>query len=397
MVMVEFGNERNIRKEIWETLKLITKEKDNITRLALYNYIGNLYSALSVIKGRSMYPKRKKILGDLNNYNKFVKSTDFMMDRFLDNFIKNQEFHQDCFNDLLVGIEDVFIKNISGAEYSKQSDYFGEDDFLIVFHDFCQSLGLEKIFYEIFEDKRLFKMSKGIDYDNYLGLTLHNPLTGESRILIDSFDYNLDSMFTLAHEVGHYYDLLEFFGRDKNASFVSYTFKSVFQEVFSRLFERLFLAYLINENIMRDKAIDKFLDLEIINHDYIVSSYILSLLDSEYLNKDMDMDPLKIFKMVSKFFSNAEVVEEYIGNVEFDLMSDINYAYGDFLSMFLKEEVLAEGLDSELVRKFKEIRNKEFNVDFLLREELIPERYIALYKKEVQLINQKSGKTMIKC
>lgn len=388
--MVEFGSAKDIRGEIKKTLKMLKVEKDNTVRLSLYNYIGNLYSALSVIKGRKMYSSEEKVFGDLNNYQIFIRSTDFLRDRFFDNFIKNQEFHQDYFNDLLAGIESTFIRKISGSLYSKQSDYFGENDFFTVFHDFCQSLGLEKIFIDIVEDKRIFKMTRGKGYEDYLGLALYNVMTGKSRILIDSFDYNLDTMFTLAHELGHCYDHLDFVGRDKIDSFISYTFKSVYQEVPGRLFERLFLTYLIDKNIMKEKAIDKFLDFEIINHDYILSLYILSLLDAEYLNNSnyMDLEPLEISKMVSKFFLNAELVEEFIGNTRFDLESDINYVYGDILSMFLKEAVLAEGLDTELMRKLKNIRCREFDKEFLIIEGLTPDRYVDLYEKEVQLIKK---------
>lgn len=388
--MVEFGREKDIKKEIKETLKLIKQEKNNNARLMFYNYIGNLYSALSVIKGKKMYPNERRIFGNLDNYHRFIKRTDFLMDRFTDNFIANQEFHQNYFYDLLFGIESTFIKNIDGSEYSKQSDYFGEVDFLIVFHDFCQSLNLEKLFFEIFNRRRIFKMTKGKEIDNYLGLNLHNIVTGESKILIDSFDYNLDSMFTLAHEMGHYYDQLEFVGRDKIDDYVSYFFKSLYGEVISRLFERLFLTYLVEENIMREKAVDKLIDIEIGNHDFLLSSYILSLLESEYLskNKYMNMSTIGISQMVGKYFMNSEVIEDYLKTAKLDLTSDVTYTYGDIVSMFLKEEVLAEGLDSTLMKKFNEIRCFEFNTEFFLEEKLSPEKYVKLYEREVQLIKK---------
>lgn len=388
--MVEFGTEKDIRREIKDTLKLIKQEKDNNARLMLYNYIGNLYSALSVIKGKKMYPNERKIFGNLDNYHRFIKRTDFLMDKFIDNFIANQEFHQDYFNDLLANIEGIFIKDIDGTEYSKQSDYFGEKDFLIVFHDFCQDLNLEDLFYDIFSNRRIFKMTKGKEMDNYLGMNLHNILTGESKILIDSFNYNLDSMFTLAHEFGHYYDQSEFIGRDKINDYVSYIFKSLYGEVIPRLFERLFLTYLIDNNIMKEKAIDKFIDVEIRNHDFLLSSYILSLLDVDYLSKDryMNMSATGISQRVGKYFINSEVIEDYLKTTMLDLTSDITYTYGDIVSMFLKEEVLAEGLNSKLMKKFDEIRCFEFNADFFLEEGLSPERYAKLYEKEVQFIKK---------
>lgn len=388
--MVEFGREKEIRREIKNTLKLIKQEKDNNARLMFYNYIGNLYSALSVIRGKKMYPNERKIFGNLDNYQRFIKRTDFLMDRFTDNFIANQEFHQDYFNDLLVSIESTFMKNIDGADYSKQSDYFGEDDFLTVFHDFCQMLNLEDLYYDIFGNRRIFKMTRGKKFDNYLGMNLHNIMTGESKILIDSFDYNLDSMFTLAHESGHYYDQFEFIGRDKINDYVSYFFKSLYGEVIPRLFERLFLTYLIDNNIMQEKAIDKFIDVEIRNHDFLLSSYIMSLLEDRYLVKDryMNLSDSNISQMVGKYFMNSEVIEDYLRTTRLNLTSDITYTYGDIVSLFLKEEVLAEGLDSTLMKKFNEIRCLEFNTDFFVKEGLSPERYAKFYEREVQLIKK---------
>lgn len=388
--MVEFGTEKDIRREIKDTLKLIKQEKDNNARLMFYNYIGNLYSALSVIKGKKMYPNERKIFGNLDNYHRFIKRTDFLMDKFTDNFIANQEYHQDYFNDLLANIEGIFIKDIDGTEYSKQSDYFGEKDFLIVFHDFCQDLNLEDLYYDIFGNRRIFKMTKGKEMDNYLGMNLHNIMTGESKILIDSFNYNLESMFTLAHESGHYYDQSEFIDRNKINDYVSYIFKSLYGEVIPRLFERLFLTYLIDNNIMKEKAIDKFIDVEIRNHDFLLSSYILSLLDADYLSKDryMNMSATGISQRVGKYFINSEVIEDYLKTTMLDLTSDITYTYGDIVSMFLKEEVLAEGLNSTLMKKFDEIRCFEFDRDFFIRESLSPERYAKLYEKEVQFIKK---------
>lgn len=388
--MVRFGKAKDINNEIKETLKIIKRTKDNMTRIMLYNYIGNLYSALSVIRGRRLYPNKRRIFGTLDNYYRFMKKTDYLMDRFVDNFVANQKFHQDYFNDVLADIESIFINDIDGTDYSKESDYFGEKDFLTVFHDFCQSLKLEEIFFEVLQEGRLFKMKKGKGMDNYSGLSLHNAFTGESRILIDSFNYDLDSLLILVHEVGHYYDQMEFVGGEKVDDYISYTFKSLYGEVVSRLFERLFLTYLIEQDIMKEKAIDKFIDIEIVNHDFLLSSYILSLLDSNYLEQDKysNLSAAAISKMVKKNFINQDVIEGYLKNTELDLMSDVTYAYGDILSMFLKEEVLVEGLDSTLMRSFNEIRCYEFSADFFIKEKLSPDKYAEIYEREVQLIKK---------
>ena len=58
------GTAEQIQEKIKQTLGLIKEEKNNDVRLALYNYIGNLYSALSTVKGRKVYPNKKRIFGE---------------------------------------------------------------------------------------------------------------------------------------------------------------------------------------------------------------------------------------------------------------------------------------------------------------------------------------------
>lgn len=102
----------------------------------------------------------------------------------------------------------------------------------------------------------------------------------------------------------------------------------------------------------------------------------------------MNMSTTGISQMVGKYFMNSEVIEDYLKNTKLDLTSDVTYTYGDIVSMFLKEEVLAEGLDSTLMKKFNEIRCFEFNTEFFLEEKLSPEKYVKLYEREVQLIKK---------
>ena len=72
------GTAEQIQEKINQALLLVKEEKNNDVRLALYNYIGNLYSALSTIKGRKVYPNKDKIFGGIDNYKRFMKKTDFL-------------------------------------------------------------------------------------------------------------------------------------------------------------------------------------------------------------------------------------------------------------------------------------------------------------------------------
>ncbi|MCI8460305.1 MAG: oligoendopeptidase F family protein [Bacilli bacterium] len=386
--MVEFGTEKDIVKEINETMKMIKLEKNNSTGIALYNYIGNLYSALSVIRGREVYPSKRKIFGSLNDYRRFVKITDFLMDRFNDNFIFYKDFHQEYLNDILVEIEDNFINTLDEemATYSDESDYFGVNDFCLIFLDFCKSLGLEKFADEILKDGKIFCMTKGNGPDNYLGINLHNPLTGNSHILVHNFDYDLDSLFILVHETGHYYDLSEFDSSFKGTEYINYMFKSVYPEVMSKLFERLLLNFLIKNNIVKEKAIDKKIDAEILNHENILGAYILSLLGDGYLvkNRYMNLSNDRLRELITSGFVNMENLDvevEYL-----NLNDNVYYAYGSIISLFLEDEVLEDGFNSSLMRRFMDIRSQEFNEKFIEGEELLSGKFSKIYQKRLEII-----------
>ena len=281
------GTEEQIQEKINQTLVLIKEEKNNDVRLALYNYIGNLYSALSTIKGRKVYPRKDKIFGCRENYKRFMKKTDFLFDIYDDCFIKYKDFHCDYFKDILLNTEELFVEMVNeNIDYRVQDNLLSEDDFIIIFHDFLQSIGLEKFFDEFINNGKIFSMNKARNFEQYRGLTLYNPVTGDSDVLINGFEYSLDSMYTLAHEMGHVYDGFRIFDDKDSERYLYYNYRSVYLEVIPRIFERLFLDYLIKNNIYRDAALDKLVDMEINNHDYLLSAYTLSLLDDEIIKYD---------------------------------------------------------------------------------------------------------------
>lgn len=375
-----FGTSKEIIKKIKEVELLLKDEKINDVRVAMCNYLGNLYSALEVIKGENIKVSKRKIFGNLDNYQMFIKKSDYINTRFYDNIVFYQDFHQDLFYEVLKGIENIFSSTVCGREYCDDSDIFTVDDFWEILKDFLKKLNLEDIYNELVNDKRIFKMTKGDDYNNFLGLNLHNPITGESNILIDDFKYDLSSLFILVHEIGHYYDLEEFNSRDKINNYIDFIYKSHYQEVISLLFEKLFLTYLLENNIKKECTIDLLIDNKIINHSRLYSAYIFSLLDEGYITKgqfkNISYDKL-LFSIKDKI---EEVDTELLG---LDLCDDFIYTYGDYISLFLKDEIEKEGFNGRLMKSFNEIRYLEFNPDFITEFGLLPKTYKKLYCQEL--------------
>lgn len=390
--MVEFGKKKDLEKKIKQVFVMLEQEKDPTIKIALYNYIGNLYSALSVVTGKKMYPDKQQVFGSIGNFRKFMRKTDQYLKENMENFVFYKDFHQEYFNDVLLISEENFVTKLDEetAKYCSNTERLSKKEFLTIFHDFCSSLGLEKEYEEIIHDRRLFSMTKGDDYDNYLGLTTHNPLTGESNIFIDHFQYDFQSLFTLVHELGHYYDLKEFASRDTIHDFSDYTFKSLYQEVISRMFERLFLSFLIRKRILLDEATDKLIDVELINHDYMFSAYCFSLLEDDLLLRGqyLDFSGEDLYQSLFKYFNcDKDSFCELVGKPE-NFMEDVVYSYGDIFSMFLREVVEAEGLNSPFMKKFQKERVKEFDNRFMLREGLNSSQYEGLFQKEIQLIKK---------
>lgn len=385
------GTAEEIQEKINQVLGLIKEEKNNDVRLALYNYIGNLYSALSTIKGRKVYPNKSKIFGGIDNYRRFIKKTDYLFDVYDDNFIKFKMFHRDYFHQLLLESEKLFVEMINeNIDYRVEDNKLSEDDFLTIFHDFLQSIGLESFFDEIIKNGRLFSMNKDRDFEQYRGLTLYNPKTGESNILINGFEYSLDSMYTLAHEMGHVYDGFRIYDDKDSERYLHYNYRSVYLEVIPRLFERLFLDYLIKNNICRDAALDKLVDMEINNHDYLVSAYAMSLFDDKLLKDDRyhSLKPAEVVNIVKEYFSDLESIKELFSNKYIRLDEEVNYTYGDIMSMFLKEGVQEEGFSNPLFKEFLRVRLEDFNPEFIEKHELSSERYREKYIREIKVLRK---------
>ena len=385
------GTAAQIKEKIKNTMILLKEEKNNDVRLALYNYIGNLYSALSTIKGRKLYPSKKKIFDGVDNYQRFMKKTDFLFDIYDDCFIKHKQFHSDYFYDILMNTESLFVEMVNeNVEYRDTDNTFTEDDFLTVIHDFLQSLGLEKFFDEIIKNKKIYSMNKARNFEQYNGLTLYNPVTGESDILVNGFGYNLDSMYTLAHEMGHVYDGFRIHDDKDSEKYLHYNYRSVYLEVIPRLFERLFLDYLIKNNICKEAALDKLVDMEINNHDYLISAYTLSLLDDEFI-KDEKYCSLKaeeLVNIVKDYFHDLNSIKELFENKSIRLDEEINYTYGDIISMFLKDGVKEEGFACPEFREFLRVRFDDFSPDFIVEHGFIPAVYKEKYIDEIKILRK---------
>ena len=383
---MKLGTEKEILEELDFCFKCLNEEKERDVRFALYNYIQNLLRVLREI-GSNYTMRKSDIFKDLKMYQKFHKQEKLYKKMFNDDFCFFKDFHVDYLNDILVRTDPLFYKYIEDNEYSLENDEFSEKEFLDIFCDFCTKLGISYLFDEVIDGK-ILSFDRKITNGNYLGLMIHNPLNGKSHILVDDFSYNIDSMFTLAHEMGHVYDV-SFFNSKLNVSkYNDYMYKSLNVEVLSKLFEKLLLDYLIDNNIKKNVVIDRLIDSFIVGHDYLFSLYILSLLDDRYIDYDryLDISKERFFNLVSKYFEDKKEVYETIKNNDFLLIDDVVYAYGEIISLFLEDDVRDCSLsNSFLFNKFMDERFLEFSDNFMETNGFSPSKYQELYEKRLKL------------
>lgn len=383
---MKLGTEKEILEELDFCFKCLNEEKERDVRFALYNYIQNLLRVLREI-GSNYTMRKSDVFKDLKMYQKFQKQEKLYKKMFNDNFCFFKDFHVDYLNDILVRTDPLFYKYIEDNEYSLENDEFSEKEFLDIFCDFCNKLGISYLFDEVIDGK-ILSFDRKITNGNYLGLMIHNPLNGKSHILVDDFSYNIDSMFTLAHEMGHVYDV-SFFNSKLNVSkYNDYMYKSLNVEVLSKLFEKLLLDYLIDNNIKKNVVIDRLIDSFIVGHDYLFSLYVLSLLDDRYIDSDryLDISKERFFNLVSKYFEDKKEAYETIKNNDFLLIDDAVYAYGEIISLFLEDDVRDCSLsNSFLFNKFMDERFLEFSDNFMETNGFSPSKYQELYEKRLKL------------
>lgn len=383
---MKLGTEKEILEELDFCFKCLNEEKERDVRFALYNYIQNLLRVLREI-GSNYTMRKSDIFKDLKMYQKFQKQEKLYKKMFNDNFCFFKDFHVDYLNDILVRTDPLFYKYIEDNEYSLENDEFSEKEFLDIFCDFCTKLGISYLFDEVIDGK-ILSFDRKITNGNYLGLMIHDPLNGKSHILVDDFSYNIDSMFTLAHEMGHVYDVSFFDSKLNVSKYNDYMYKSLNVEVLSKLFEKLLLDYLIDNNIKKNVVIDKLIDSFIVGHDYIYSLYVLSLLDDRYIDYDryLDISKERFFNLVSKYFEDKKEVYETIKNNDFLLIDDAVYAYGEIISLFLEDDVRDCSLiNSFLFNKFMDERFLEFSDNFMETNGFSPSKYQELYEKRLKL------------
>lgn len=371
---------RQLFEQLSDAEKAIkSKNINSDERLALANYIGNLYHTLICMECGNIDFDKNISFGGKKNYSKIVKSVNYYSDKLINKFVDDKMFHRNYFYEILPDIEDE-ISNMRHID-SDGELFFSRKDFFDIVFQFMRSINQEEMFDKLYKNGNIYSTLIGQDIGN-VGFTLYNPIDGQADLFVKDLEYNLFDMNTLVHEAGHCFDLSKFDG--DVSKYNKYFYLSFYGEVVSRLFERLLLDFLRKRNIAYNGVINKQIEFNLLNHEFLLQAYILSLFNDDFILNDkyLDCDSNEIVEMIKSRFIDEDFIKVFIeGIISFDLSEIYNYAYGDIVSLFLFDDVKNNGLDSEMMNYFFKNRSCLFNEKYLRECGFGPEDYVKLYRK----------------
>lgn len=362
----------------------LRKSTSQEEKLAIANYIGNLYSSL-ICMGEDVSFDKKTSFGSLKNYKKFVKKLNNYSDRLIYNYLVNQEFHKDYISEIIPDVEEE-LQEVFDLPYTMEESILRKREFNEILFEFMKSIHQDQLLQDLYKKDKIHPCLIGQEEDN-LGFALYNPMDGDCDIFIRDFDYNFRTMQTLVHELGHAIDFRLFHGTVKDYN--EYFYCSFYGEVISRLMERLLLRFLIHNKIYIDESKEKYIEFEDLNHDYLLQAYIMSLLDQQTIVKGeyMECSEDEIINQIQKHFIDGVDLTDVVERMnESDLSQIYNYTYGDILSLFLCDEIENNGYSSDLFEYFLSHRTKPFHEKFLRECGFGPVDYVKKYKKELNVL-----------
>ena len=376
-------DEDKLLKKI-QAAKIILKKTHNIDeKLLLWNYIFIIYDLISLMKGKIIYNRNKDIFGNEKEYENYIKIIDDLELEMVNNYLDNKEFISNYVGEITYGVFNELSKESVVLDYSFLE--LNMDDFNDIFFQFIKSINLEKFYDKYLKNILIFDSTFG--GSNVNGLSVINILNHDYNFFIRDFVPNASTLFLLAHEVGHLYDLFEF--KMDAKIYNSYSNQTFNFEVFPCLFEKLFFDFMINNSILKNDVQNLFLKEKIDNSYYLASSYMLSLLNNKYFNNNLysNLSWEELYNKVKNQFNiNLDSVIDSFSSL--DILINNKYTFGDIYSTFLFDSINENGFSNDLIKEFIDYKHKMFNSDFIVNNNLSSEKYLDLYKKELKLLRK---------
>ena len=386
-------------KNLLEKLELAKKQLENTKsreeKLAIWYYIYQLEKIIPCVDPEIVFEEITDKDTKINNI--VDKKCDVKAEKMIKNFIIYKDFHKY----FLEGIQrknahelrslNRYLENNDMNTYSSITD-LSEDDYYNILFEFMNKIGLAKYFDRYIKGKRIYSSEKAL-VNGASAVLLYNPITKDSDIVVDRMEYDIFTMCSLTHEFGHIYDM-NHFSRGIEC-YNNHTFQTFNDEAVSKTFERLFLDYLIENNVLKEEARDILFDIYDGNYQFILTSYIISLIPDKYIidGSYTNLSPTKIYKLVERHFSRNDPIKRNINTYgkNINIHEIYKYAYGDILSLVFKGRIKEDNYNLDSLDEFFEYRGEPFSPEILKKLGVNKKAYVKLYKKDIELLKKQSN------
>ncbi len=307
-------------KSIIQELKSL--EEEIITCQTPTKLVPLLYSYYSFINIYNIYSYKKydkEIKLDkylLNECQEIIKN---LSNSRKEEFIKTKSSHTNFSLEIIDNMLDCLneVKHL-------RSSWIGKNNFYQIFNQINEQEDNEQ---------RIFYM-KQINPKTF-GSTILNFQNNKSYILLSTpYKYELNSLFTIYHELGHVKDFENISINKSSFDMYTYQMKSFYVEVLSMKKEKEAIEYLIKHDIKKDIATSYLNKYYLDIFSFLNQMLILSLFDDNKIDNDMYLGYTK--KDIKNFLDQIGIVNK--NNLfldKFDLDDEVIYSYGGVLAIYL--------------------------------------------------------------
>ena len=381
------GNKDDLKLLIDGAYQRLRNCKDNMERYVLIDYLTQLHELDAAFTGRkSSFDERRASLSN-SQQRRYMKYIDSLFGRLEDEFIKFKYAYNDHFG-LMLTINDSALADVCDDVYATEYTEMPKEEFYEYFFEFLREYNLEEYFDKLVTGRKIFNRDLTDEHRNP-GNVMHDPMKKRSSIVMSGFEYNVPYLLNMGHELGHVVDLTKLNKKELD-TYMKYSYSSIYGEVISTLFEKLFYDFLFRKKYRIDELKENYSEFLFENRNYVLDGYILSLLDNQSIRRlacnGLKMDD--VIKKISPSFERLDEIEYHLDGRFLSTWTTPLYAFGDYFSTVLKDNVQKEGFDSKMMRKFMGLRTGEFNPDLLDSLGFEMEDYQKVYRRDVSRLKK---------
>lgn len=359
----------------------LRRSKDKFEKYALIDYLTELHGLESGLTGENVsFDERRAMLSN-SQQRKYSKYMDYLFGRLDDEFIKFRDCHNEIFGTMLT-INDDILDSVVEDCYAEDYTLMSEDEFCEYFLEFLKEYKLEEYFDKLITGRKIYSRELN-DSHRVPGNVIHDPIKKRSTVVMGGFEYSVPYLLNLGHELGHVVDLSKLNKKDLE-TYLNYSYSSVYGEVVSSIFEKLFYDFLFRKKYRLDEVKEVYSEFLFENKNYILDGYIISLLEDMDIRK-LSLNGLSNEEILKKIESSFTRLDEIAYHLDGRILSTWNtplYAYGDYFSTVLKDDVHKNGFDGKMMRKFMNLRTGHFDPELFEDNGFEIEDYQKVYKRD---------------